>query len=62
MFMCFVNWSTVINTFGFILETSLFLKIVFNPVFNEGSKMGSAIFVPFVSLKVTEKNRQIQLL
>jgi len=37
--------------------------IVFNLVFNEDSKMGSAIFCTFCNLKVIEKNnRKIQLL
>jgi hypothetical protein len=35
--------------------------IVFNLVFDKDSKMGSAIFVPFVFYKLFKKNRKIHL-
>jgi hypothetical protein len=35
--------------------------IVFNLVFNEGSKMGSAIFCTFCIIKVIVKNRIVQI-
>jgi hypothetical protein len=40
----------------FILKQKLSSKVVYYSVFHEDSKMGSAISVPFLISKVTEKN------
>jgi hypothetical protein len=43
---CFEAQLKFVNFF--ILQQKMSQRIVFNLVFNEDSKMGSAIFVPFV--------------
>ncbi len=49
--------SWILSTF-FIYKLKITQSIAFNLVFNEDSKMGSAMFVPFVSLKLLWKKTE----